>query len=306
MAIRYSDATTALIAGDVGLRRALSGAHLVFYTGTQPSSANNTPGTSQAILAFTIGDGVYVAETQATWQTTLSGWASGGGLSSIKIDNAEILGTTVISTESLAVLGENIAEQINSNIGNVDYTATYGVAGSGVLEITAPIGTGAFMNSCVLTTTTTGTLTSTLGSAGAVITTGVTMSNGLTFNAPLDGAGLATPYNGFYIEKPAAEVWKGKNGFGPATAAATALFSGIVDGSTYTAGWGRLCASSGDDGSTATSGDDGYIRLDFSVGTGSEDFTMSPSATFTVNTASGSEIETVINTFRLKVSDSPS
>jgi len=300
MAIRLSDAAAALMAGDCGLRRALSGAHMVFYTGTQPTTANDTPGSSQAIIAFTQDDGVYVAETRPVWSGVLSGLAGTAGLSSIVMDNWEILGATVTGTV-LDTIGADIATQINDNIAALDFYATYDT-GTDTLSIYGPHGVGTSMNSMVLSVTTTGTLTFThTGGTGAVDTSGVAVANGLTFDAPADGAGLSTPEDVFYITKPSGETWKGKNGFGPATAAATAVFSGIVNGNAYTAGWGRICASSGDDGSSATSGESGYIRLDFSVGTGSADFLMTPTASFTVNTTSGSEIESVINTFRLKI-----
>ena len=54
MAIRFSDAATALMAGDCGLRRALSNASITFYTGSQPDSANTGYGTSQPIISFTL------------------------------------------------------------------------------------------------------------------------------------------------------------------------------------------------------------------------------------------------------------
>lgn len=301
MAIRLSDAATALMADDVGLRRALSGAHMVFYTGTQPTSANDTPGSSQAIIAFTLDDGVYVAETRPVWSGVLSGLAGTAGLTSVKLDNFEILDQSVTGTV-LDTIGSDIADAINDSVANAGFEASYD-SGTDTLSIIGPHGVGDTMNSMILAVTTTGTITFThTGGSGAVDTSGVSSSNGLTFSAPADGSGLSPAEEVFYIGKPSGETWKGKNGFGPATAAATAVFTGITNGNTYTAGWGRICASSGDDGSTATSGDDGYIRIDFSVGTSATDFIMSPAATFTVNTTSGEEIESIINKFRLKVS----
>ncbi len=296
--IRFSDAAAALLAGDGGLRRALSGAHMVFYTGTQPASANATPGTSQPIISFTKDDGVFVAETRPQWEIVFSGITGTAGLSSLKIDNWEILGATV-TADSLADVADDVATQINANLANVDFRASSD--GVDTVTITGPKGVGAAMNSCVIAGTESGTITCTETGAGAVSVSGVNSSNALAFDVPANGTGLTPAEEVFYIAKPSGATWKGKNGFGPATAAATAVFTGIVDGNTYTAGWGRICASAGDDGSTATSGEDGYVRVDFSIGTSGTDFIMSPAATFTVNTTSGDEIETLINTLRLKI-----
>jgi len=305
MAIRFSDAATALMAGDVGLRRALSGAHLVFYTGTQPTSGNSSIGTSQPIIAFTVNDGVYVADTKAQWKVTFTDTTANDTITSIKIGGAagtnsfDILGGTVTaSATDDTTLAIQVAAAINANIANCDFTAT---SSSGVVTISAPKGSGTAFNSCLMVVAGSGVTSTYDPVGGGVFTTGVASSNGLTFGAPLDGASLSPAEDIFYIEKSSTETWKGKNGFGPATAAATAVFTGIVNGTTYTAGWARICASSGDDGSTATSGETGYIRVDFSVGTSGTDFVMSPTATFAVNTTSGAEIESVINSFRLKI-----
>jgi len=302
MAIRLSDAACALMAGDVGLRRALANAHMVFYTGSQPSSANSGIGTSQPIVAFTKDDNVLTAETLATWEIVFSGLTGTAGLSALKLDNMEILGSTVTNS-TLGGIADDVADAINAFVGNAGFTAVSDSIDT--VTVTAPKGSGASCNSMVLVGTESGTVTATEASGGAVVVTGVLCLNGLTFDVAADGAGLIPAEANFFIAKPAADTWKGKNGFGPATAAATAVFTGIVNGNSYTAGWGRICATPGDDGSAATSGEDGNIRLDFNIGTSSEDFVISPSASLTVNTALGSEIESILNTFKLKVAKQP-
>lgn len=303
MAIRLSDAACALMAGDVGLRRALANAHMVFYTGSQPSSANSAKGTAQPIVAFTKDDSVLTEETLATWVITFSAITGTAGLSSLTLDNMEILGTTVTNT-ALGTVADDVATQINTFVGNAGITAVSDSVSA--VTVTAPKGSGASWNSMVLLGTESGTITATETGAGAVVVTGVAAVNGLTFDVAADGADLVPAESNFYIAKPSGETWKGKNGFGPADAAATAVFTGITDGNSYTAGWGRICASPGDDGEGATSGADGYIRVDFNIGTSTEDFVISPSASLTVNTASGSEIESILNTFKLKVAKQPS
>ena len=302
MSIRLSDAAAALMAGDVGLRRALANAYMVFYTGSQPSSANGSIGTSQPIVAFTLDDGVMTEETLAQWEIVFSGISGTAGLISLKLDNIEVLGATTTDT-TLAGVADAVAAQVNEFIGNAGVTASSDSVDT--VTITAPKGSGVAWNSAVLAGTESGTITATETTAGAATVAGVAAVNGLTFDVAADGASLSPAESNFYISKPSSETWKGKNGFGPADAAATAVFTGITDGAAYTAGWGRICASPGDDGSAATSGASGFIRMDFSIGTASEDFVISPSASLTVNTASGSEIESVINAFKLKVAKQP-
>ena len=302
MAIRLSDAAAALTAGDVGLRRALANAHMIFFTGTQPSSANSSAGTSQPIIAFTKDDGVLTAETRPQWELVLSGIAGTAVVTGVLIDNWDILGGSVSGTV-LGTLTNDVATQINTNIGNTDFIAESD--GVDTVTIYGPLGVGASMNSCILTATKTGTLTLTPSAAGAASVAGVTAANGLTFDVAKDGADLSPAVSAFYIAKPSGHVWKGKNGFGPATAAADAVLTGIVNGTTYTAGWGRICATPGDTGLTATSGEDGNVRVDFSIGTATEDFVMTPTASFVVNTAAGDEIESVINSLQLRVAKNP-
>ena len=293
MSIRFSDAATALMAGDVGLRRALANSNITFYTGTQPTTANDSIGSSQPIISFTNADAVFTANVEQTWRVTFSAYTPTTNITAVKIDNLDILGGTVSFGADIATGCAAVAAAINANIYNCDFTAT---ATSTQVLIQAPRASGAFFNSGVLSVTKSGgTLTATVD---GVITTGVTGANGLTFDAPVANVDTTT----YDLVKPVAQVWKGKNGFGPATAAATAVYTGIVTGNTYTAGWGRIICSSGDDGSTATSGATGYVRIDFSVGTSGTDFIMAPAATFTVNTTSGSEIESTINSFSLKLS----
>lgn len=308
MAIRYSDAAAALLAGDMGLRRVFANCHMVLYEGTQPTSANDTIGSSQPLISVTNSDGVWTAETRAQWKFTITNATASDTCTSVKIGGAagtnafDILGGTVtISDTNDTTAASEIAAAINANIANGGFTAT---SSSGAVTITAPKCSGAAFNTCIVIAAGSG-LTFTYndgGGTGAVFTTGVAAVNGLLFAEAANGTALDPAEDVFYIQKLSTQTWKGKNGFGPATAAASAVFSGIINGTTKTAGWGRLYASAGDDGSAATSGATGYIRMDFSVGTASPaDAIMTPAATFLMNTASGSEVETVINSFRLKV-----
>jgi hypothetical protein len=177
VAIRLSDAAAALTIGDTGLKGAISGGRIHFYTGSQPASANDSIGTSQPII---------------------------------------------------------------------------GINASG---------------------------------------------SGIEFEAPADGAALTPAEAVYFIEKLQSQTWKGNNGFD----VDGNLFSGITDGSTYQAGWGRIIVSAGDTGNDATFGDSGYVRVDFSIGTSNADCIMLPNTSFLVNTTTGSEIETIVNQFILKI-----
>lgn len=302
MSIRLSDAATALMAGDVGLRRALSNAHMVFYTGAQPSSANSGIGTSQPIVAFTKDDNALTEETPSGWEIVFHSLTGEAGLSSLKLDNMEILGATITNT-TLASIVDDIAAQINRFLGNAGVTAVSDNVDT--IAISAPKGAGVSWDTMVIAGVESGSITAIESNTGLPVISGVLALNGLSFDVAADGAELVPAESNFYIAKPVGETWKGKNGFGPATALATAIFTGIVDLSSYTAGWGRICASPGDDGEAATSGADGNIRIDFSIGTTSEDFVISPSASLTVNTTGGSEIESILNVFKLKVAKQP-
>jgi hypothetical protein len=320
MAIRFSDAATALQAGDAGLRRALANCSLTFFTGTQPTSANDSYGSSQPIISFTNADGVLTADVPAVAVYDLTGWTTADTLTSITVASYEVLGTaattinfTNYATATLAAAA--VAAQINNYLGAIDFTAS---SSGATFTIYAPKNSGAVFNNAAVIVTgvcasaghiksggTPETANATpytftgngrFGNATGGGTVGVAAANGLTFMAPANNTTDLT----YDLIKPTSEVWKGKNGMGPADAAlATTPYSGIVDGTTYTAGWGRLLCSAGDSGSAATSGTTGYVRVDFSVGTSGTDFIMSPAATFTVNIAT--PIETTINTFTLQV-----
>lgn len=317
MAVRFSDAATALMAGDLGLRRALSNCSMTFFTGSQPTSANDSYGSAQPIISYTLTDGVLTQEVTALALLDFTGITTAETITSITVSGIEILGATVTFAVDVATTIALIAAQINTFQGALDVNAV--VTSATAVTLYAPKNAGIALNNATIVASGTGVwngaaahtqsggvaATATpntwssgngrFGSGAGGNTAGIAAANGLTFNTPVDAT---TAYS---LVKPTAQVWKGKNGFGPATSAATVVYSGIVTGTTYTAGWGRILVSNGDDGSAATSAATGYIRVDFSVGTSGTDFIMTPAATFTVNTTSGSEVETTINTFVLNI-----
>lgn len=309
--IRLSDSAAALMADKAGLRKALANAQIIFFTGTQPASANDAAGTSQPIIAFTKDDGVLTVEVAPQWKFTMSNVTAADTVNSVKLGGAagtnafDILGGAVTMSDTNDSTGAaQVAAAINAFAGNAGFSA---VAVGAAVTITGPRGMGAAGNSALLVVGTTGVTVAYNdgGGTGAVFTTGVSAVNGLTFDVPADGAGLSPVENVFYIQKPAGVNWQGKNGFGPGTAAADTPFTGIVTEQNYSAGWGRIICSPGDTGMAATSGADGYIRLDFSIGTVNEDFNMVPTTALFANLAAGFEVTSALNSFRLKISKQP-
>ncbi len=300
MAIRYSDAAARLITDEIGLRRALNGCHIVFFTGNQPSSANADAGSSQPIISFTLDDGVYTAEKRPTWQFTLSAILAETTISSVTVGGIELLSGDVVDS-SLNGLCGSLVDNINSNIGNLNFEAKHN---AGIVTISGPIGIGPRMNDFKVAVGVTGTITIAYddsGHDGSVYSSGSDSQNGLSFSAAKDGANLTPAEDVFYIENLSSENWKGINGFGPATAPASSVYSGIVNGQTYTAGWGRICSTEGDDGLSTATDENGYVRVDFSVAASNADCTMLPAPSFYVSTASGQEIESVLTKLVLKL-----
>ncbi len=300
MSIRLSDAATFLVSGDAGIRRVFNGMHITFYTGAQPTSANDGIGSSQPIISFTESDQVFTPQKNAMWKITFSSVTGTVAVQSIKMGDLEILCNEVSATsaESLASL---LSAEINLCVSNCGYSAT---SSGGDVFIYAPISVGSRLNGLRAVVTFTGSMTVVHGDSGHLglpTSLGVDPVGGLSFARPVDGNNLSPAENCYYLEKTIGENWLGKNGFGPATAAQTALFSGITNGQTYSAGWGRICLSDGDTGFDFTSGDNGYVRLDFSVGTSGADCIMLPSTSFLINTTVGSEIESTISKFILKI-----
>jgi hypothetical protein len=292
MAIRQSDALTYLSAGDVGIRRALANAHLTFFTGQQPLSANTgylTNG-SQPIISFTLDDLIYAPTVDHVWKATFSAYTAGPtSIVSVNIDGINLLSGPVSFGQTIAEGCSLLANAITVNPHNGGYTAT---ATATEIFVKAPFGTGALTSAGVLGIASDGlgVLTITINGTS---TAGVSGVNGFIFNLPIDNGATVD------LVKVSTETWKGRNGYGPATSGRDIQFDGIQNGQTYTAGWCRFCSSAGDNGAADTSGINGFIRLDLSVGAVGSDVTMTPAPTFLVNTVT--PVETPINNFTIRI-----
>lgn len=278
MAIRKSDALTFLEAGDVGLRRALSNCWIDFFEGTQPTTANGASTGYQKIITFKTGtsSNAYVGETLPVWEVTLSGTTS-GSLDTLKVAGFDVLGGAVTYATSFTATAAAAAAQINANADNIGFSAT---SDGAVISVIGPPGVGTLMNPLALAATAT-TLTATVAGAGTPAasggTDGIASAYGCNWLTPYDGSLLAVPDSTVVVVSKDTTTWQGLGGFDKANAA----ISGFTSGS-KTAGWGRICASPADNG-TATSGETGFIRLDFSIGASGADVNISPSPSYTYN-----------------------
>lgn len=133
-----------------------------------------TPGTPYTISASTINFGATpTPEVLATGSFQITGGTSSPGvnrLTSVKVNNIEILGAAVNWVTSNAATATAVAAQINSYLSSPEYTAS---AVGQTVTISAVAGSGASPNGFVITTT-----------VGGNVTTGsiVNMAGGVTLN----------------------------------------------------------------------------------------------------------------------------
>lgn len=231
MAIRFSDALNSRLAGKEGLRKLLSNSQIIFFTGSQPTSANDSKGTSQEIIAFTSGDLQLTEEVLGTAEFDLTGITTAETITSITVSGVEILGATITYDTSATATAALVAAQINSYLGAIDFKAT---SSAETVTIAAPNGSGIDLNDATIVAAGTGVwnaASSHFQSNGVAATTtpntwstgdgrfatgnggstaGVAAANGLTFDVQSDGAGLSPAEEVFYIGKPTGETWKGK------------------------------------------------------------------------------------------------
>lgn len=277
MSIRKSDALTFLEMGDVGLRRALANSWIDLYVGSQPATAN-AAATGQKIITFKTGTSAndYVGETRPRWKCTLSGTTS-GSLNTLTIAGLDILGGAVNYATSFTVTAAAAAAQINANIKNMDFTA---ISDGADIYVIGPVGVGAGMNDLVLAATVT-TLTATIASTGKPAasggTDGIASAYGCNWLPPYDGSALLVPDASVLVLSKDTTTWQGLGGFDKGNDAIAGFSSGSL-----TAGWGRIKASPADDDS-ATSGETGFVRLDFSIGASGADVNIQPSPSYTYN-----------------------
>ncbi len=182
MSIKVSTGLANQVSDRIGFRHALSRGRLQLYSGVQPTSSD-LASNGTLLATITQSGAAFTAETLPAWTITLSGAA--GSVDSIKVGGLDLLTGSVAFTTDLTTTAAAIATMITNNFSLVDYTAT---SSGAVVTINGPIGSGAKLNACVCSATST-TLTATISNSGAPSTLGVDAVGGLLFAFP-SAAGL--------------------------------------------------------------------------------------------------------------------
>jgi len=253
MAQRKSTGLVNFMADTGSARNALSNSRIYIYSGTQPAAADDAV-SGTLLVTLTKGSGTFTAETLPVWQFTVAG--SAGTVETVKVGGIECLGTAVTYTTDATTTAAMVATQINAYASIPDFRAT---SSGDVVSIIGPVGSGASLNTLVLATTVTGSVTAAVVSAGATTTAGVTSVNGCSFQFPaVDGL----------LSKETTD-WSG------------------VAVATGTAGWFRIAGNSDDSNGSSTS----YRRLDGAISTSGSEMNLTSTAvtsggTFAINSGS--------------------
>jgi hypothetical protein len=232
MSLRLSSGLRNHIAQRGSVKRAFQNGALLFYSGSQPATAD-AAATGTLLCTYTDASGARTKEVRATGTVTLTGGAS-GSIDTVTVNSVNIIPNGAVPyNTSLNQTAADLATAINESMGMHDYSAE---ASGAIVTIKAPLGFGANANTWVVTATLT-----TITASYANMASGVNPVNGLKF-------GVATAGE---LVKLASQVWSG-----------VAAASGI-------AGWFRFVGAVDDpltlDSSAA------YLRLDGSVGTSGAD-----------------------------------
>jgi hypothetical protein len=159
-------------------KQALQGGVLCLYDGVQPTDPDVAPN-GNLLVTFTQSSGAHTAETLAIGSVTLTGGSS-GSVNQVTVNSEPLLASAVSYSSSLAQTALNLIDAINDQTFRHGYVASSG--GTAVVTLTAPIGSGALVNSFVVTASLT-TITASYGNMSG----GVTAVNGLTFGESVAG-----------------------------------------------------------------------------------------------------------------------
>jgi len=243
------------VASGLSWLEALSGGRIYIYSGTKPTSADDTPvGTLLGI--FTLNGGAYTAPVRSTADIQITG-GGGGSVDTVKVGGMDLnlIGSAVAWDTNADTTAAAVAAAINTTSNPLGIVAT---VSTDTVTLYLPYWLGANGDSLTLATTTT-TVTH---STDATFSGGTTCVNGLDLDHPAS-AGV--------ISKPSGTVWE-----------ATALADG-------TAAWFRWVAG----GSSYTGSSTSDIRFDGEIGTSGAELnvpstslvntTTQSCATFSVN-----------------------
>ena len=234
MTLRLSTGLRNYVNADGSLKGALQNGVLNIYSGAQPATADAAP-TGTLLATITAASGARTAEVLATGTVTLSG--SAGSVNTVTVNGVNIIDTAVPYNTNLTQTAADLADMINNSRSAPNYKAS---SAGAVVTIIAERGTGASVNTFVVTATLT-TLTATYANMAG----GVTAANGLKMGTSVAGM----------LAKNAAQVWSG------------------IAATSGTAGWFRFSGSVADSGvldSAATE-----VRMDGAISTSGAQLNMS-------------------------------
>lgn len=260
MSLRLSAALRNAVLKGRGLKYEMGNCFLKLYTGSQPATAEAAP-TGTLLCTYSASSGAITRETLAVGSLTLSTCTS-GTIDTIALTPAgttptaiDLLGGAVTADGTDAGTATLCATAINDNPANI-YVKASTTGASGVITLTARPGTGAVLNTWLVTGTETGApaIGTLVNMAG-----GVTAVNGLKWSAADAGV----------LSKKTSQTWSG------------------VAAATGTAGWFRIEAAVTDSG--ALDSGEVYKRIDGSVATSGAELNLSSlsivnSATQTIDT----------------------
>ncbi len=239
MTVRISTGLRNAVAAGYSWRQALANGRLQWYSGSQPTSADDAIN-GTLLCTFTEASGTFTAETQATFSVQLTGGAS-GSIDTLEVGGAiPLIGAAVPFNTTLNQTAADLAAAINDYMSVPEFTAT---ASTDTVTVSAPWSLGANANSLTWAITVT-TITTDAGSGA--FASGVTAINGLEFDYPIVSG----------ILPKTSDIWSGS------AAAAGTL------------GWWRYEADSTDDQGASTA----FRRIDGTAGTAGTDMIVGSTA----------------------------
>ena len=254
MALRISTGLRDFMLERGSFKRGLQNGRLQIYSGSQPTTANDVPN-GTLLVSISLASGAITNEVLAEGSVTLNTGTTFTTFDSLTVDSRELLSGAIAWDTDFDTTMQLVADDINDNIANPDFIASYNTA-TDKITITALPGTGTELNGDVVASSSTGGDATFTDVNVGTETAGVGPANGLQFGDAAAGQLVK-----------GAGVWSG------------------VAGASGTAGWWRFEGSVDDNDSLSTD----LIRVDGNIGTTGADLnvsstTISPGATTTIDT----------------------
>lgn len=241
MALRFSKGLRNFLNEGGSLKDAFAGGKLMYYTGTQPTTADDAVA-GTLLVTITDNAGSYTSETSSAGSVALTGGAS-GSVDTLTVNSIEVMGSATAFNASLIQTATDIVTKINDNPKNKLFVASNAAGTSATITITAKPGLGTLPNGWVVASAVT-----TITKTDSNMASGVDGANGLILGDSAAGV----------ITKKSSQTWSG-----------SAAASG-------TAGWFRLVGAISDAGSADAA--EAYLRLDGSIATSGANLNLSSTA----------------------------